>query len=52
MLRVQSSPAARDRHRETIPSAEDKDTVAEETAITVTEENRRTRMKVELKDKE
>lgn len=55
MLRVQSSPAARDRHQETIPSAEDRDTVAEETAITVitvTEENRRIRMKVELKDKE
>lgn len=55
MFRVQSSPAARDRHQETIPSAEDRDTVAEETAtmvITVTEENRRTRMKVELKDKE
>ena len=55
MLRAQSSPAARDKHRETIPSAEDRDTVAEETAttvITVTEENRRTRMKVELKDKE
>ena len=58
MLRVQSSPAARDRHQETIPSAEDRDTAAEETAttaitvITVTEENRRTRMKVELKDKE
>ena len=55
MLRVQSSPAVSDRHQETIPSAEDRDTVAEETAttvITVTEEDRRTRMKVELKDKE
>ena len=39
----------------TIPSAEDRDTAAEETAttvITVTEENRRIRMKVELKEKE
>lgn len=38
----------------TIPSAEDRDTAAEETAttvITVTEENRRIRMKVELKEK-
>lgn len=40
--------------RGTIPSADDRDTAAEETAttvITVTEENRRTRMKVELKEK-
>ena len=38
--------------RGTIPSADDRDTAAEETVITVTEENRRTRMKVELRDKE
>ena len=38
--------------RGTISTAEDQDTAAEETGITVMEENRRIRMKVELKEKE